>query len=411
MKQIIRRIAALVIGLGLGATALAGLESVTHISDLNSAWPLGSDLASTSDDHIRNIKVALKTDFPNVNAAVTPTPTQFNQLTTDTFTNLAVTSSTIPVNGIYLPAANTLGFASNTTKWGSVNSTGNWVFVVPTSGTSLTVPVLSGATGIAFGKTKFGDDLLATGADLFSTTDVMSVGTTGAAATNLYTNSAARLQIASAGNVTVNAPSSGNTFTSNAVATAFAGRFNGTGTAGQSFGVQIVAGSNSTDQALQIINQAVSANLFVVRGDGAIQGAGPVAAGLVDMTPDTGTFTITLVGGTTSPTPTVKFSRVGRLVILVLPNTSFTSNSSGFSATGVPASLRPTTSIAAIAPIGVMQDNSTEAANCLAGINSSGTITFYKASAVAANWTSVGNKGIGSPSNVTAGNFMVYSLD
>jgi hypothetical protein len=54
--------------------AIAGLESpCTYISDLVSTNPLSSDLASTSDDHLRCIKVALKTSFPNVNGAVTAT--------------------------------------------------------------------------------------------------------------------------------------------------------------------------------------------------------------------------------------------------------------------------------------------------------------------------------------------------
>src|SRR4051812_43863949 len=128
MKTIIQRTAAIVLGLMFGVGAWAGLETVTHISDLNSSWPLGSDLASTSDDHIRNIKVALKTDFPNVNAAVTGTPTQLNNLTSNiTFSGSVasvagynVSGSTVPANGIYLPSANLLGFASNTTATGSL---------------------------------------------------------------------------------------------------------------------------------------------------------------------------------------------------------------------------------------------------------------------------------------------------
>jgi hypothetical protein len=48
--------------------------------------------------------------------------------------------STVPVNGIYLPAANTLGFATNTTEWGSVNSTGNWVILAASSGSTFTLP-------------------------------------------------------------------------------------------------------------------------------------------------------------------------------------------------------------------------------------------------------------------------------
>lgn len=57
------------------------LESVTHISDLNASNPVGAtDPKSEGDDHLRNIKTALKTDFPNVNGACTPTPAEFNLL-------------------------------------------------------------------------------------------------------------------------------------------------------------------------------------------------------------------------------------------------------------------------------------------------------------------------------------------
>lgn len=47
-----------------------GLESVNHISDLNTSNPTISDGLSQGDDHIRNIKTALKTDFPNINGVV-----------------------------------------------------------------------------------------------------------------------------------------------------------------------------------------------------------------------------------------------------------------------------------------------------------------------------------------------------
>lgn len=57
-----------------------GLESVTHIDDLVVTNPTATDGLSQGDDHIRNIKTALKTDFPNVNAACTASPTEFNIL-------------------------------------------------------------------------------------------------------------------------------------------------------------------------------------------------------------------------------------------------------------------------------------------------------------------------------------------
>ena len=42
-----------------------GLETVLNISDLVSTNPLVTDEVGAGDDHLRNIKVALKTDFPN----------------------------------------------------------------------------------------------------------------------------------------------------------------------------------------------------------------------------------------------------------------------------------------------------------------------------------------------------------
>src|SRR5690242_7340608 len=67
-----------------------GLETGTYISDLVSTNRVGStDQASTADDHIRLIKSTIKTTFPNITGAVTPTQTQINQLTTNTFGSLS----------------------------------------------------------------------------------------------------------------------------------------------------------------------------------------------------------------------------------------------------------------------------------------------------------------------------------
>jgi len=46
------------------------LETVTHISDLNVSNPTATDGLTQGDDHIRNLKTALKTDFPNINGVV-----------------------------------------------------------------------------------------------------------------------------------------------------------------------------------------------------------------------------------------------------------------------------------------------------------------------------------------------------
>lgn len=54
------------------------VESVTYISDLNATYPAAGDAKSEGDDHLRNIKTAVKATFPNVSGAVTPTHTELN---------------------------------------------------------------------------------------------------------------------------------------------------------------------------------------------------------------------------------------------------------------------------------------------------------------------------------------------
>ena len=54
------------------------LETGTYISDLVATNPVVGDNASEGDDHIRLIKSAVKTTFPNVSGAITATHTELN---------------------------------------------------------------------------------------------------------------------------------------------------------------------------------------------------------------------------------------------------------------------------------------------------------------------------------------------
>lgn len=56
------------------------LETGTYISDLVVTNPTASDPKSAGDDHLRFIKSAIKTTFPNVAGAVTVTHTQINSV-------------------------------------------------------------------------------------------------------------------------------------------------------------------------------------------------------------------------------------------------------------------------------------------------------------------------------------------
>ena len=56
------------------------LENPTYISDLDALSPAGTDSRAHGDDHIRNLKGAIQTTFPNINGAVTATQADINKL-------------------------------------------------------------------------------------------------------------------------------------------------------------------------------------------------------------------------------------------------------------------------------------------------------------------------------------------
>lgn len=58
-----------------------GLETTTYINGLVATNPTAGDPVSQGDDHVRLLKAAILATFPNINGAVTPTPTQVNRLT------------------------------------------------------------------------------------------------------------------------------------------------------------------------------------------------------------------------------------------------------------------------------------------------------------------------------------------
>lgn len=55
-----------------------GLEIVLHLDDLDATNPVGTDPRSEGDDHIRNVKTALLTDFPNISGVVSSTHSELN---------------------------------------------------------------------------------------------------------------------------------------------------------------------------------------------------------------------------------------------------------------------------------------------------------------------------------------------
>ena len=74
---------------------------------------------------------AYDVEFGNISTAIA---SKVDTASAASLLNVTVTSNTLPVNGIYLPAANTLGFSTNTTLRGQFGPTGGFVVGTPTGG-------------------------------------------------------------------------------------------------------------------------------------------------------------------------------------------------------------------------------------------------------------------------------------
>jgi hypothetical protein len=190
---------------------------------------------------------------------------------------------------------------------------------------------------------------------------------------------------------------------------AYAVKIYGTGNAGESFGLQVLGGMNSSDVSL-LVQNFDSVNQFQVTGAGAIQGYGPTAAAWVDMTPDKGTFTGTITGCTTTPTQTFNWVRTGNLVMVTLSvglSLTATSNSTGCTITGLPAAIQPATTETVVV-VSQLEDNSTTSLLGTVLIQpTSGVITLAKYTSGAfstTGFTGSGTKG------VTAGFSFSYML-
>jgi len=143
------------------------------------------------------------------------------------------------------------------------------------------------------------------------------------------------------------------------------------------------SGTNVTDLAIGAIgNMFLAANNQInpsmkLLGISAptIQGWGPTASGLVDMTPDTGSFTLTSTGG---PNLVCVWARVGNLVLLFIPTGTVSTGVTSWTATGLPSAIQPTRT--QLLPFGpsVIEDNSVSLPGAIRVNASSGTVTFLQ---------------------------------
>lgn len=218
---------------------------------------------------------AYDVEFGNISTAIASKP---DNTTVASFLNVNVTGNSVPANGIYLPSANTLGFASNTTQWGTLNNLGNWVFNTPTSGTTLTINVPAATFGLIVKGSGIFASVNDTGANnaaiIFNPTNAAGANISylgGAASTtlNIQTGGSTRIAIDNTnGNITMPAPAAGD----NVTATTLTGQYGfvaksagGNSTALSAAANGATAGSNSFDfiqsstSVGQILNRANAA--------------------------------------------------------------------------------------------------------------------------------------------------------
>lgn len=130
------------------------------------------------------------------------------------------TGAVIPANGIYEPSAGVLGFAAGSAEWGTVNATGNWALLRPSSGVALTINAVDATIGLQVDALTDTRVAISTSGTVYGQlqsvpgSNVLRLAAVGAATTFvLQTNAVDRLTVSPAGNATWGAPSSGDTAT------------------------------------------------------------------------------------------------------------------------------------------------------------------------------------------------------
>ena len=166
----------------------------------------------------------------------------------------------------------------------------------------------------------------------------------------------------------------------------------GSNATGQSFGIAVNGGTNLSDYAL-LCQNAGAVPMFKVRGDGIIMGAGPTA-GLTDMTPDQGNLVMTMAGGTTAPTMSVAFYKIGKMVVIFVPGNSFASNATTFSIGGLPPELQPSSLAGQSSPMLQATNNGAQVFTANAIVNPGNANITFTLNGSSSGWTAAGTKAI-----------------
>ena len=303
------------------------------------------------DNEYNAIAVAIATKLDQVSSIASTAPS-YN-----------VTGSSAPANGIYLSQANYLTFSSNSVLRGTVNVNGQWGLAAATSGTTLTVS----ATAID-----------TTAITLPTAGSYIRLARSSDASGVYYIGNASD----SPGGTSLSLRNTGGT------------------------GSELLLGSGAVSLVANAVTR-LSVSATVATATQLYDPYNSINALKPITTSDTGTYTGTMTGLTTSPTGTVRWSRSGNIVIITMPSSSLsgTSNSTSCTVTGaLPATIQPNTS-QYCQPLVRFLDNSIVVTTCGVLMSSgSSTITFTKDGSTS-GFTASGSKGI----NTTM--TFVYCLD
>lgn len=133
----------------------------------------------------------------------------------------------------------------------------------------------------------------------------------------------------------------------------------------------------------------------------ALQGFGPVAAALVDMTPDKSTFTGTFTGVSGTVTNTCVWSRDGNQVVLTFGTAAGTGTAATYTMTGLPAAIQPArTQLLAVPDGGFQNGVIVSPLNGAVQVTNSGTVTFF-IGGVNNGWSAASTKSIINQFSVT----------
>jgi len=328
--------------------------------------PAKTIFGAAYDVEFNNIAVAVATKFDS--STISSVPLAFNL---GSAAAPGVTFVGELGTGLYSNGSGDLGHATGGIARLTISgTTGGTSILQPTSGVALAVAntgaspstaaiaLTVGSAGVA---QTFSDGTNTGGYIGFGGSHDTQFGTSTAQAVTFVTNNSSRLSISSVGAVSIPAPTSGVGLTVFGIANSFTGNLAGSGTAGQSFGLRIAAGTNSSDEALLIVNASGASTLLTIFGDGGVtvgsptggdKGLGTLNAtgvfvnGAAILTASTGTFTGTLTGFTAGTSGTINYVVAGGICALYAPaGFTGTSNAITMTMTGLPSAVQPANTV------------------------------------------------------------------